>query len=82
MCAGITSYEPLKRHGAKLGTRVGVVGLGGLGALAVKLARALGCVVTVVSRSAAKAALAKECGADDFIVASDEAHMGAADFYI
>jgi D-arabinose 1-dehydrogenase-like Zn-dependent alcohol dehydrogenase len=78
MCAGVSCYEPLKRLGAKLGTRVGVVGLGGLGVMAVKLARAMGCVVTVVSRSRSKAALARSAGADDYLDSSDEEQMGAA----
>lgn len=41
LCAGITSYEPLKKHGATTGTRVGIVGLGGLGVMGIKLAKAL-----------------------------------------
>ena len=56
MCAGTTAYAPLKRYGAGEGTRVGVVGLGGVGAMAVKLAKALGCEVTAISRSKKKAA--------------------------
>ncbi|KAH8070020.1 sinapyl alcohol dehydrogenase [Aureococcus anophagefferens] len=63
MCAGTTAYAPLKRYGAKKGTRVGVVGLGGVGAMAVKLAKALGCEVTAISRSK-KAATACKFGAD------------------
>lgn len=63
MCAGITVYSPLRHWGATRGTRVAVVGLGGLGHMAVKLASAMGATVTVVSRSAAKAADSVRLGA-------------------
>ena len=77
-CAGITSYEPLKKHGATAGTRVGIIGIGGLGSTAIKLAKALGCVVTAVSRSQSKAGLAKACGADSYVASSDRAQMAAS----
>ncbi len=68
LCAGITTYSPLRRWGCKPGDRVGVVGLGGLGHMAVKLARSMGARVTVFSTSAAKEADARRLGADDFVV--------------
>jgi D-arabinose 1-dehydrogenase-like Zn-dependent alcohol dehydrogenase len=67
LCAGITVWTPLKRWGAGPGRKVAVVGLGGLGHMAVKLARALGAEVTVLSRSEAKQADATELGAEHFL---------------
>lgn len=58
--------------------QVGVVGLGGLGHMAVKIAKAMGCEVTVISRSDAKKADAKALGADHYLVSGDEAAMTAA----
>jgi len=63
LCAGITVWTPLRRYGAGRGTRVAVVGLGGLGHMAVKLAVALGAEVTVLSRTDAKADDAAALGA-------------------
>ncbi len=68
LCAGITTYSPLRQFGCKPGDRVGVVGLGGLGHMAVKLAKSMGAVVTVLSTSESKAADARRLGADDFAV--------------
>lgn len=68
LCAGITTYAPLKRFGVKAGQQVGVVGLGGLGHMAVKLARSMGAGVTVLSTTAAKEADARRLGATDFVV--------------
>jgi uncharacterized zinc-type alcohol dehydrogenase-like protein len=73
LCAGITTYSPLRQFGCKPGDRVGVVGLGGLGHMAVKLARSMGAEVTVLSTSSDKAADAKRLGASDFAVTKDEA---------
>lgn len=67
LCAGVTTWEPLVRWGVGAGTRVAVVGLGGLGHVAVKLAKAMGAHVTVVSRSAAKRADALTLGASDYL---------------
>ena len=78
LCAGITTYSPLRTWGVKAGSRVGVVGLGGLGHMAVKLAAAMGAKVTVMSRSADKAADAAELGAHAFLNTSDAAAMRAA----
>jgi uncharacterized zinc-type alcohol dehydrogenase-like protein len=71
LCAGITTYAPLKEFGVKPGDRVGVVGLGGLGHMAVKIAAAMGAEVTVFSRSEKKQADAKRLGAIDFIVSTN-----------
>jgi uncharacterized zinc-type alcohol dehydrogenase-like protein len=68
LCAGITTYSPLRQWGCKPGDRVGVVGLGGLGHMAVKLAASMGAQVTVFSTSEGKAADARRLGATDFVV--------------
>jgi uncharacterized zinc-type alcohol dehydrogenase-like protein len=68
LCAGITTYSPLRQFGCKAGDRVGVVGLGGLGHMAVKLAASMGAEVTVFSTSESKAADAQRLGAVDFAV--------------
>jgi alcohol dehydrogenase (NADP+) len=68
LCAGITTYSPLRQWGCKPGDRVGVVGLGGLGHMAVKLAASMGAKVTVLSTSEAKAPDARRLGATDFAV--------------
>ncbi|MBT2210762.1 NAD(P)-dependent alcohol dehydrogenase [Actinomadura sp. NEAU-AAG7] len=75
LCAGITVWEPLRALGVGPGSRVAVVGLGGLGHLAVKLAVALGADTSVVSRSPAKADDARRLGAEGLIVSSDPAQM-------
>lgn len=72
LCAGITVFAPLCRAGLKANSRVGVIGLGGLGHLAVQYAKAMGCAVSVFSTTAAKADEARQFGADRF-VASNEA---------
>ncbi|NWG00291.1 MAG: NAD(P)-dependent alcohol dehydrogenase [Thermoanaerobaculaceae bacterium] len=66
LCGGITVYSPLRRY-ASAGSRVAVIGIGGLGHLALQFARAMGCEVTAVSRSAAKEADAKRFGAHHFL---------------
>ncbi|MBY8887012.1 NAD(P)-dependent alcohol dehydrogenase [Streptomyces sp. PTM05] len=66
LCAGITTYAPLRRWGVEPGTRVAVVGLGGLGHMAVKLAVAMGADVSVLSRTTAKMADALWLGAHEF----------------
>ncbi|MFM2154035.1 MAG: hypothetical protein RL199_2470 [Pseudomonadota bacterium] len=73
LCAGITTWSPLRQWNCKPGDRVGVVGLGGLGHMAVKLAKSLGASVTVLSTTADKATDARRLGADDFAVTKDEA---------
>ncbi|MBS1958540.1 MAG: NAD(P)-dependent alcohol dehydrogenase [Bdellovibrionales bacterium] len=71
LCAGITTYSPLKRFGVKKGHKVGVVGLGGLGHMAVKLAKSMGAEVTVFSTSPSKEQDAKKLGAKYFILTKD-----------
>ncbi|MEV6685531.1 NAD(P)-dependent alcohol dehydrogenase [Streptomyces sp. NPDC051130] len=71
MCAGITTYSPLKRWGAGSGKKVAVVGLGGLGHMGVKLAHAMGAEVTVLSQSLKKQADGLRLGADDYYATSD-----------
>ncbi|KAL3646240.1 8-hydroxygeraniol dehydrogenase [Castilleja foliolosa] len=80
LCAGITTYSPLKYFGLdKPGTRVGVVGLGGLGHVGVKLAKAFGAIVTVISTNPDKKEEAiKSLGVDSFLVSSDQDQMMAA----
>ncbi len=86
LCAGITTFSPLRNYNVTQGTRVGVAGLGGLGHMALKLAKAMGAKVTVLTHSANKQDTAKEMGADDVIVMSDEASvkqaMGSLDLII
>ncbi|OYZ11328.1 MAG: hydroxyacid dehydrogenase [Bdellovibrio sp. 28-41-41] len=71
LCAGITTYSPLKRYKAGKGKKVGVVGLGGLGHMAVKLAKAMGAEVTVFSTSPGKESDAKRLGAKHFKITKD-----------
>lgn len=78
LCAGITTYSPLRTWNAGPGSRVGVVGLGGLGHMAVKLAAAMGADVTVISRTKDKEADALALGADRLLVSTDEAAMAKA----
>lgn len=82
LCAGITVFTPMKDLGLieSAGKKVGVVGLGGLGHIAVKFAKAFGHHVTVISTSASKEQEAKErLGADDFIVSKDPEQMQVCD---
>ena len=71
LCAGITTYSPLRHWKVGKGTRVGVLGLGGLGHMAVKLAAAMGAEVTMLSHTAAKEADAKRLGAHKFVLTAD-----------
>ncbi|NJB77625.1 putative zinc-type alcohol dehydrogenase-like protein [Xanthomonas sp. 3376] len=71
LCAGITTYSPLRTWKVGAGSRVGVIGLGGLGHMAVKLAVGLGADVTVMSRSADKEADALALGADRLLLSTD-----------
>ncbi|MFJ8804891.1 NAD(P)-dependent alcohol dehydrogenase [Streptomyces sp. NPDC102490] len=73
LCAGITTYSPLKRWNAGPGKKVAVVGLGGLGHMAVKLAHALGAEVTVLSQSLRKKDDGLKLGADHYYATSDPA---------
>ena len=73
LCAGITTYSPLREWHCTKGTRVAVVGLGGLGHMAVKLAKAMGAEVTLLSTSASKEVDAKRLGAHEFALTTDKA---------
>jgi uncharacterized zinc-type alcohol dehydrogenase-like protein len=78
LCAGITTYSPLREWNIGPGSRVGVVGMGGLGHMAIKLAVGLGAHVTVISTSPKKESDARELGAHDFLVSKDEDAMAQA----
>jgi len=86
LCAGITTYSPLRHFGVKAGDRVVIVGLGGLGHIGIKLARAMGAHVTVFSHSPAKEHDALRLGADAFIATTDpeafSRHRGHFDFIL
>ena len=71
LCAGITTYSPLKRWGAGPGKRVAIAGLGGLGHMGVKIAAAMGAEVTVLSTSPSKEADARKLGATNFLNIKD-----------
>jgi uncharacterized zinc-type alcohol dehydrogenase-like protein len=79
LCAGITTYSPLKRWGAGPGKKVAIAGLGGLGHMGVKIAAAMGAEVTVLSTSPSKEADARKLGATNFLNIKDaEATKAAA----
>jgi len=86
LCAGITTYSPLRHFKVGPGQRVGVVGLGGLGHMAIKLAAAMGAEVTVLSTSKSKEQDARRLGAYDFVLSKDptslEAHANRFDFIL
>lgn len=86
LCAGITTYSPLKHWGVGKGHKLAVLGLGGLGHMAVKFGVAFGAEVTVLSTSPNKEAAAKELGAHHFVVTSDQAQLktvrGSFDFIL
>jgi alcohol dehydrogenase (NADP+) len=77
LCAGITTYSPLRHWNAGPGQKIGVVGLGGLGHMAVKLAKAMGARVVVFTTSPGKIEDAKALGADEVVVSRDAAQMDA-----
>ena len=81
LCAGITTYSPLRQWQVGPGHRVAVLGLGGLGHMAVKIAAALGAEVTVLSTSPGKEADAKALGAHKFVVTKDEAQLKSVSNY-
>jgi uncharacterized zinc-type alcohol dehydrogenase-like protein len=78
LCAGITTYSPLRKFGVGAGTRVAIVGLGGLGHMGVKLAAAMGAEVTMITTSPEKGVDARELGAHDVLISKDQAAMDAA----
>ncbi len=86
LCAGITTYSPIRRWGNLEGKKVGVVGLGGLGHMGVKFAKAFGARVAVFTTSPGKADDAKRLGADEVIVSTNpeemEQHAGTFDFIL
>lgn len=77
LCAGITTWSPLRHWKVGPGSKVAIVGLGGLGHMGLKLAKALGAEVTLFSRSAGKESDAKQLGADNVVISSDMAQMKA-----
>ncbi|MBC7840673.1 MAG: NAD(P)-dependent alcohol dehydrogenase [Gemmatimonadaceae bacterium] len=86
LCAGITTYSPLRHWNVKAGQKVGVVGLGGLGHMALKFAKAFGAHVVQFTTSANKVEDAKRLGADDVVMSNDDAamkaHAGTFDFIL
>ncbi len=78
LCAGITTWSPLRHWKVGKGSKVAVVGLGGLGHMAIKLAKGLGAEVTLFSRSASKEKDALDLGADSVILSTDEQQMNTA----
>ncbi|MGJ8592972.1 MAG: NAD(P)-dependent alcohol dehydrogenase [Aquaticitalea sp.] len=86
LCAGITTYSPLKNWNVKKGDKVGVIGLGGLGHMGVKFAHALGAHVVMITTSPDKAKDAKKLGADEVLISKDEnemkLHRGSFDFIL
>lgn len=79
MCAGITLYDPLRHWGfaSCSGKTVGIIGIGGLGTMGIKLAKAMGHKVVAISHSAAKEEMAKQKGADIFVCSANEDHIKA-----
>lgn len=75
LCAGITTYSPLRHAGVKAGSKVGIVGLGGLGHMGVKLAAAFGANVVVFTTSSNKVADAKRLGAHEVVISKNDAEM-------
>jgi len=76
LCAGITTYSPLRQYNVGRGTRVAIVGLGGLGHMGVKFAVAMGADVTVLSTSSSKEKDARRLGAQHFAVTTDKKSLG------
>lgn len=77
LCAGITTYSPMKHFGVRAGHKVGVVGIGGLGHMAVKIAKAMGADVTAITTKEEKRDLALELGADNVLVSENKEEMNA-----
>ncbi|AVQ05314.1 TPA: NAD(P)-dependent alcohol dehydrogenase [Xanthomonas vasicola pv. zeae] len=77
LCAGITTYSPLAHWKVGPGQKVGVVGLGGLGHMAVKIAKAMGATVVLFTTSESKRADALRLGASEVVISKDEAQMAA-----
>jgi len=75
LCAGITTYSPLKHWNVGPGKKVGIVGIGGLGHMAIKIAKAMGAHVVVFTTSPSKLEDAKRLGANEVVFSKDEAQM-------
>lgn len=75
LCAGVTTWSPLKHWNVGKDSKVAVVGLGGLGHMAIKLAKGLGASVTLFSRTPGKTEDAKALGADEVIISTDDSQM-------
>ena len=86
LCAGITTYSPLRHWGAAKGKKVGIVGLGGLGHMGVKFAHAFGAHTVLCTTSAGKVEDGKRLGADEVVISKDEdamkKHAGSFDFIL
>ncbi len=86
LCAGITTYSPLKHWGTGPGKKVGVVGIGGLGHMGIKIAHAMGAHVVAFTTSESKREAARDLGADEVIVSKNAeemaAHAGSFDFIL
>ncbi|MFO0830064.1 MAG: NAD(P)-dependent alcohol dehydrogenase [Phycisphaerales bacterium] len=86
LCAGITTYSPLRRWNAEKGKKVGIVGLGGLGHMGVKFARAFGAHTVLFTTSESKAADGKRLGADEVVISKDAnamaKHAGSFDMIL
>jgi alcohol dehydrogenase (NADP+) len=78
LCAGVTTWSPLRHWQVGPGSKVGIIGLGGLGHMGLKLAKALGAEVTLFTRSPGKEADARRLGADHIVLSTDAAQMKAA----
>lgn len=77
LCAGITTWSPLRHWGVKSGSKVAVVGLGGLGHMAIKLGKSLGAEVTLFTRSPGKETDARRLGADAVVLSTDSSQMAS-----
>jgi len=78
LCAGVTCYSPFRHFGVKAGMTLGVAGLGGLGHMAVKIGKAMGCTVVVLTRSAHKIESAMALGASKVVLTTDDDQMAEA----
>lgn len=78
LCAGITTYSPLRKWGVKAGQKVGIIGLGGLGHMGVKFAHAMGAKVVMITTSPEKGKDAKKLGADEVLLSTDNEAMAKA----
>ncbi len=77
LCAGITTYSPLRHWGAGPGKKVGIVGIGGLGHMGIKIAHAMGAHVVAFTTSESKRGEARKLGADEVVISKDAAQMRA-----